>query len=308
MGRQWYEEYCDYVINQNISIEHIREVTTKHFPSHLYRFSSFRDEKWKNEIYSHQIRLSNPNEFNDPFDCEVCVPIQILNKSKVIKEALIRKFNPLIKMTKVDINRIRYADDAIAAMNVVLGQHGIPVNNVDEALIELAKHEASNLIRDQYKMICFSENLTSILMWSHYAQKHTGYCLEYMINSETLHKIIYPVVYSEKRLSVSGNELNGSSPEWILRQLISKSSQWAYEQEWRLISERINLSDKTVHVSEFSEVNVDFEESITAVYLGNKVSSDHEKEIFDRCNKQNIKVYKMELDPTEYKLVPKQLM
>ena len=54
---------------------------------------------------------------------------------------------------------------------------------------------------------CFSENVDSILMWSHYADSHKGFALEYDFRPTLEQPIknvgLFPVVYSKERFDIS---------------------------------------------------------------------------------------------------------
>lgn len=77
-------------------------------------------------------------------------------------------------------------------------------------------------------------------MWSHYAQNHTGFVLEFKINlipkininqvnMNELVKMLYPypVKYSDKRPSLDFDNINSS----LQTGLLTKHTGWAYEEE-----------------------------------------------------------------------------
>lgn len=99
--------------------------------------------------------------------------------------------------------------------------------------------------------VCFAERVDSILMWSHYADNHKGFALGYDLrpyllpNSDNLG--LFPVVYSEKRYDASEflfwllcslMKIPAHNQDIMssIKLLLYKSSDWAYEQEWRLIN------------------------------------------------------------------------
>lgn len=100
-------------------------------------------------------------------------------------------------------------------------------------------------------VVCFSERVDSILMWSHYADNHKGFALGYdlrpylQLNSDNLG--LFPVVYSEKRYDASEFlywllcgllKLPAHNQDIMssIKLLLYKSLDWSYEQEWRLIN------------------------------------------------------------------------
>lgn len=84
-------------------------------------------------------------------------------------------------------------------------------------------------------LYCLSEVNDSILMWSHYAEDHRGYCLEFEATDHTpffgtaqqvQYSIDFPVV----------DCFNTSNEEQVNLIFLMKFSGWAYEKEWRIIN------------------------------------------------------------------------
>lgn len=89
-------------------------------------------------------------------------------------------------------------------------------------------------INRQFGMICFSETWSNPVMWSHYAEKHRGLCLEF----EVLKNLLIPVTYNLHRLP---NKLAQNlcparvHEEAEMRELLAtKFGHWKYERERRL--------------------------------------------------------------------------
>ena len=55
----------------------------------------------------------------------------------------------------------------------------------------------------EYGLICFSENWTNPLLWSHYADKHRGICLGFDVNIRRLRKVTYVKERPALRLPLS---------------------------------------------------------------------------------------------------------
>lgn len=59
----------------------------------------------------------------------------------------------------------------------------------------IAAHKAS------LKLSSFSETGNSIVMWSHYAAPHTGFCIEYSVHAlpadNLTRRFLFPVIYSK---------------------------------------------------------------------------------------------------------------
>lgn len=103
------------------------------------------------------------------------------------------------------------------------------------------------------RIACFSENNNSTLMWSHYSENHTGICIEYNFFNKTreFQKHIFPVNYIEnpvdtsKLKQVSLDECKYKHEIDILISALTKSKDWEYEHEWRIIIGFVGL-DKDI--------------------------------------------------------------
>ena len=167
-------------------------------------------------------------------------------------------------------------------------------------------------VRRTTGVTCFSESNDSLLMWSHYAQNHQGICVEYELlrfNSE-LNFSPVPVIYSKNRVcltSVDMNSVETSSVSFFVGNLTSKSPEWSYENEWRIIR------DSGVCGAAWDETKCGaLLPSImpTSIILGCAIdeSSDFRKEVYEYCWENSINLYKMEKDETKYALNMKPIL
>lgn len=77
---------------------------------------------------------------------------------------------------------------------------------------------------------CFTSEIRSELMWSHYANAGKGICLEFGFNiNSVLRSKIVQVNYSNKPTRVV-NEIDH------FKALFKKRKAWSYEKEWRLLA------------------------------------------------------------------------
>ena len=196
---------------------------------------------------------------------------------------------------------------------------GVPVAD----LTKLSKEQKS-IIGESAYITSFSETKDNLLMWSHYADSSKGFCVEYdlgRINDGLLMKI-YPVSYSNERLlyydveSLSDELLRlkqcilndeeygeGGIENDICQLLLSKSIDWEYEKEWRLI---FTLGDiYKDYLNEFVEGHsvIDFD-CVSAVYCGVRCDPEVVQNIYEISQRKSIpfKVYKMLMAENEYKL------
>ena len=83
-------------------------------------------------------------------------------------------------------------------------------------------------------------------MWSHYALRGTGICLQFDTQFDPFGKV-RQVTYSERipELDVTAMLLEQNYDE-IIKLYCTKSSHWSYEREWRGIHKEANTSFKYV--------------------------------------------------------------
>lgn len=168
-----------------------------------------------------------------------------------------------------------------------------------KALFPILAEESKKYCR----IACFSENVDSILMWSHYADSHKGFVLEYdfrpILSNPIKNVLIAPVVYDEERLDVSSYvaweflhllKVNSKNPDIAshLKVALHKSSAWAYEKEWRLIDYPSPGSIKEA-VSAIS-----FKPK--AIYYGAHMDAGRKDLLHGIAREKGIRVYEMFID------------
>lgn len=185
-----------------------------------------------------------------------------------------------------------------------------------ECVYEIAEKSLNDLydiIDNQYGITCFSKKPDIPLMWSHYADKHRGFVVEYdisQIDEEDIDKILYlmPVNYSKTRPKINVFELQKYKEHSIRTQMIApiikevldmifvKAKEWDYEEEIRNI----------VYVNDESERKIDFK-YVKSIYLGVKASDNLISLMKELCKKEKWSLYKYEIHDDEYRLCSHQI-
>lgn len=127
------------------------------------------------------------------------------------------------------------------------------------------------------------------LMWSHYTKSHQGLCVKYRLKTNHMFRdderntfrIIKRVKYQDKKLSSTGITLTDS--------LLLKSSQWSYENEYRIIMFSPELMDGTKYPA------IDKVE-ILGVYLGVKMPQRIKDYIIPKLKKMDVPIWYMKID------------
>ena len=163
--------------------------------------------------------------------------------------------------------------------------------------------DCMNIIRDAVRVVCLSETYESMLMWSHYAQNHTGYCIEYCFDEcDMVYKHLYPVKYTNDRYTVSKKDMINENTEWIYKTTCRKSDVWSYEKEWRIVTANFNkiMPEKLKYPD--GKYVFDLKNNIKAFYLGAKISENNKSEIIQFARNNGIIIYQMLLSNESYAL------
>ena len=176
---------------------------------------------------------------------------------------------------------------------------------IEESLskeIEKLKQKINEIIG----VTCFAERPDNVLMWSHYANKHTGFCVEYdfsKLKSIEAKSMLFPVIYSKNRAvlplglfdfsDIKNVKLVENSlpiPE-IVEALLIKSEVWQYEEEWRIICFLKNLNEQKL-----------VENMISKVYLGANINEENERLISELAKAKEVPVEKFKIRPETFEL------
>lgn len=133
-----------------------------------------------------------------------------------------------------------------------------------ESLNDTQKKQLIETIDKKWKILCFSTSQSNTLLWSHYADKHKGICIEFDIEKDKIFQCALKVQY-EKKVPNFGNDLN----DYVLR-LITKSDAWEYEDEYRILAynqEYCTDSELVLFKDDYisKEISID---CIKSIYLG----------------------------------------
>ena len=213
-----------------------------------------------------------------------------------------------IKDNDNDINDIRANLFTYKIENYLkdnINKHDVWNRAIHEVILN--NYKDINNIKSYFQISCFTTNKYSIPMWAHYADMHRGFCIEYSIKfdyskySELLYNL-FQVIYSNQRIDITNSCINffESNPSqedlWNIYKyaLLSKSLDWQYQNEWRIIFYKNNLpKDHTNSIPFFP---------ISKVYLGCKMPNEEREKIKQICKNRNIPVTDMFMDVQNFSI------
>jgi len=202
-----------------------------------------QNDNWKvaEDLLKHLlIRFTPPTEFDDPFDC--LPQIEGLENPEF--------FRRLFKESAANFKESRHFDKLPLAEKIF--QEG-RLSELEERKVHLdilnsEKWEIAYLdslrkrAHSQVGILCLTERPDDILMWSHYAEHHTGFVVGFDTEKTNFfkHQIHEPgeigelrkVNYSNKR-PVAQVPYTEESPDADI--FFTKNEDWQYQEEWRIV-------------------------------------------------------------------------
>jgi hypothetical protein len=186
---------------------------------YLHKFCQFNE--FTNSIFENsEIFFQAVNKFNDPFECQPAFNFERTDKQ--ILNSLCRHLTskePLLSIESIE----KKAEEILR-----LGFH-----NSDEAWKKMAK-DLIDKIQNTVGVFCMSSKKDNILMWSHYADDHKGFCLIFEASDTTpFFGNAQEVSYSDEYPLVEW--FDTSQDRQIQKVFLTKYSDWKYESEWRIV-------------------------------------------------------------------------
>ncbi|MBO9740129.1 DUF2971 domain-containing protein [Xanthomonas axonopodis pv. begoniae] len=211
-------------------------------PNRLFKYRAFDSFALK-LICDSEAWYSRTPAFNDPI------------------EELTETINDVDRMTLEALHRRLFPEDSLQRLQRNQWTYDGDYNDVEasiEEYVDAAKREIDDKVREilgSRGVLTLSARWDSPLMWSHYADSHRGFCIEYdATNHRCQH--IGQVDYTSSRgirlSDIAAWKLKGD--ENALRSVVEsayfrKSPDWAYESEWRDVSRGFGAGEAPFQLS-----------------------------------------------------------
>lgn len=293
-----------------------------------------------------KLLLRNPVLFNDPFDTNVKRNKDDIDRVRKLTIAFTSvgllislledpnigdkvKKHPLFKAAKLEYHGLIAALKAhpyfegniafntlykiIGLKSTAFKEKALETQNKFEQVID----ESLKISKDNLLVTCFSKTNKSILMWSHYADSHTGVCIEYeRPDSQDFLDITYSkkrptlklydlishvfaeIILNNKDTQLSDTEL----AKEVIKPFLVKSTEWKYEEEVRCI---VTKNAKSKHVQNKNDAFYYLMPKPTKVYIGCRAKGEKRDELIKFLKKRNIKYVFLKEDKDNFSLVEK---
>ena len=191
-------------------------------------------------------------------------------------------------------------DDDEIGLSMQISEKILPDQQEDHAksreIIADLENNLIGAINKLFRVGCLCTNYKNSLMWSHYADSHRGFCVEYDFAEADMSTLPFPVVYSNIRPQVPWGEALTKSPENTAKAtsnlmigLLTKDKCWEYENEWRFLM--VASASTSLKMPK-----------ISCIYLGALIEDKNRNKILQFARKHRIPVRQMTVDRGEYKL------
>lgn len=220
-------------------------------------------------LIENKIWFGSAKDFNDPFDC------QLKSKTEYDKNDIILLIN-------------RLPTNEIEKANLISNIDNFAINEYENLVNNAMKHKANKA-----GITCFTSREDDLLLWTHYANSHTGICLKFDV-LKSLETFALPIIVKYVNKYPEYNYIKDYKDELIDFMFQTKSLDWEYENEYRILKPEIGEYD----------FNKDaLVELIFGVNASNE-SIERYKDILS-SNGYNTKIKYATVSDSEYKIVIK---
>jgi len=282
------------------------DIKQRHMPKQIYKY--FRDCSYtRDNLKTDTVWLCSPDAYNDPYDCAFTISEEMIVETaiRILIEPRIEEYNLQDIISREAIEKSKRSENPLRSLAEYISMFKSPLpGKYLEGMVELTSSVLPELINNivsfmprlqaATKVCSFSAICDSIIMWSHYADNHQGFCVEYklepLMDGHACWYNLYKVIYSPKLYDLTrwaelmiGPNRDQSNPVYPLLATIHKFDGWKYEEEWRLVLLDSKLNDDRNY-------NVP---TPTRVLLGSKMKTSSKKELREICKDRNIEVWEM---------------
>ena len=292
-------------------------------------------------LENNAVLLRTPAEFNDPFDSlfftsdkekdnafKLFLNYQLFksfyedmvkNKKKPVRMKFLAgviKKDIQLEASNIKSTKIYKLQPYLSAYYKFASKY---LNKKDDELKNQIRQMINDVlikIRSIALVSCFGSSKDSLLMWSHYANKHKGACIEYEIDDVDFKEVVYskkmPAFRFVDALEIIlghdflGEEVDANKNEYqfMLEPLLVKSDDWIYEGEIRCVYTK-NKPNSRIHDIEDKDgmkILLDMPKP-KKIYIGCNALPEFIKDIKEKVG--DIPTVKMEIVPGEYRLEEK---
>jgi len=285
----------------------------RHMPKSIYKFREVNDYSIEN-LSTGTVWLTSPSKYNDPYDCAATISYAELTKSvpETVQRRIIQENRLDSFLTAEQIETALSTDEPVMAIARMMLQRDPTVKaEAIEPMLQVLRDaqaramapylkDSVEYVRDGIKMCSFCATNRPIIMWSHYAKNHQGYCIEYDTATwpEPAKRMLFPVIYSStmfdctKYYAAAAKDIGNFNNVFAQVQALYKSPEWEYEQEWRLVFIGGIISKEMNYTVGLPK----------RVLLGARIEHADRERVIAVCRSTGTEVHQMKLVPDRFGL------
>ena len=206
----------------------------------LYKYRTI-DSRSLDMLSRGSIWFAPSHHFNDPFDCAARPEFEFTSNRELIE-----------KFTSIEANhRETTQTEAARYLEQVVSDDGMR-----EQYLEDKSRSYQKVVLQSFGIYTLSKTPRAILMWSHYADSHKGFCIEYRRSPDNAladaGKVTYPEDDKFPEINYFVRDKHKLVEE-VSKIVLTKSKRWKYEKEWRILQEGYvpeNLANDSIDSSD----------------------------------------------------------
>lgn len=246
------------------------------------------------------LKFSDRGSFNDPFDSRPTLKVD---------------FSDIAYRTRIEQYLINDGWSAQARK--------LKFKELDKKTEPFELEGPTSHLLDSTGLLCLGSEWTNMLLWSHYANHHRGFCIGFHSNIDVF-QVAFPVHYGDNfPIIVRPHDDDDAT---LRKSFLIKQRCWEYENEWRIIKRKLSVIEQAQEMYRYDKFPQDQvrlltehngptlyrfdKKAIAEITFGLNISSQDEAFILHEVNASglNIPVYKISKSIVSYTLTRKQLM
>jgi hypothetical protein len=278
----------------------------------------------KKILQNRTLRWGAPESFNDPFEFKS--PFEFGFEWEDLENPLLDEMTRLVTQPEqpelieegpttgqIRNARIAYAAWGHTPSDVRRSYEGAVAAMIDQ--LRRSDNDYDQLwrrMKREWRVLCLSAVANNILMWSHYAERHKGAVLAFQSRVESRSELTAAkaVSYSKQVNTaaslaefvafLTSQRPKPNNEEALERSVFVKSIDWAYEEEWRVLTK-----DTSTGTDPFSYRPFDPTE-LVAIYFGCRTRQQTKDEIIAAAKGLEIPIsfFKMRDERIRFELAP----
>jgi len=197
----------------------------------LFKFRSVdrnRESRTSNIFTCNELFFASPPQLNDPWESQPQFTIENINDPNY-RTRFVEHMSKIMLEEKPRDNKEEVKD----------WLQNLPAEQVEQYTAEQEKIVHSKWMNES-RIYSLSATNSHPLLWSHYADSHSGYCLVFDASTDIFGNAM-KITYLDDYPSI--DILDNDNDRLLRTSILSKARFWTYEEEYRLVSMEPNIQD-----------------------------------------------------------------